>query len=360
MTLASQNVETRFPKALAPLLPEHRQQYVLVDIGARGGVEATWKNFEGIADFIGFEPHLTECANLNKLAQDQGLLRHRVYPHAIADKNGVRPYYVTKFAHSCGLYRANEDWMGRFPYTTLDVVRQVEIETVTLDYFCAKEALGHVDFLKIDVEGAEYDVLEGGLQTLTDRKVLGIKTEFWWDPIAKGQRSFAEIDMLLRANGFRFYDLELHRYARSTLPAGPVRGTVEEDGSITATNDPVPDYGQAWTGDALYFRDPVGDLKAGEQSISWDRDSLLRLCGLLDAFDYGDCAIEILETFRHGLLDGIDVDPLIDAALPLVGGEAATYDAYRAASIGIRQRHNAAAHNLSDWQPPPTGYKARS
>lgn len=360
MTLKDQNPETRFPKAVAPLLPDHRQQYVLVDIGARGGTEATWKNFEGIADFIGFEPHLTECANLNRLAQDQGLVRQRFYPHAIADKNGPRPYYVTKFAHSCGLYRANDDWMGRFPHTTLDVVREVEIETMTLDFFCAQESLDHLDFLKIDVEGAEFEVLEGGLQTLTDRKVLGIKTEFWWDPIAKGQRSFAEIDMLLRRHGFRFYDLELNRYARSTLPSGPVRGKVEEDGSITVLGGPVANYGQAWTGDALYFRDPVGDMKAGEHHISWDRDSLLRLCGLLDVYDYGDCAIEILETFRHSLLDGIDVDPLIDAALPLVGGQAATYAAYRDASIAVRQHHNAATHNLSDWQPPPTGYKTRS
>ena len=44
-------------------------------------------------------------------------------------------------------------------------------------------------------------------------------TEFWWDPVIKGQKAFADIDTLLRDQGFRFFDLDLHRYCRATLPA---------------------------------------------------------------------------------------------------------------------------------------------
>lgn len=56
---------------------------------------------------------------------------------------------------------------------------------------------------------------------------------------------------------------------------------------------------------------------------------LLRLCGLLDCYDYGDCALEVLDTSRTTLLAGVDVDPLMDALVPELGREIMPYDSYR-------------------------------
>lgn len=357
MTLAHPNPNTRFPDAVQPLLAERRQQYVIVDIGARSGVEALWRNFQHVADFIGFDPDEEECARLNATFRDNGHERLVVHPHAIAGRNGPHTFHVTQFPFSSGLYRGNDAWLDRFPFTTLKVEREVEVDAITLDHFCEEAALDHVDFVKIDTEGAEYDVLEGALGMLPSRKVLGIKTELWWDPVAKSQRSFADIDILLRRHGFRFFDLDLHRYSRSTLPAGPLQQQIDKNGEVSVTTRIVAAYGQAWTGDALYFRDPVGELREGTSTIAWDRDALLRLCGLLDVFDYGDCAIEILEAFRTTTLADVAVDPLIDALVPPVAGRILDYATYRELSIRIRQIHNIATFKLSDWQAPPTGYR---
>jgi FkbM family methyltransferase len=35
-----------------------------------------------------------------------------------------------------------------------------------LDAFCSREAIGRVDFVKIDVEGAELQVLQGGREVI--------------------------------------------------------------------------------------------------------------------------------------------------------------------------------------------------
>jgi FkbM family methyltransferase len=179
MTLALPNPATRFPQAVAPLLNQKEQQYVLIDIGARDGMDPLWQSFHDILDFIGFEPDPKECAQLNADAQKYGNTRHRIYPHAIAGTEGPRPFYVTRFAFSSGLHKGNPAWLERFPFTNLDVLREIEITTTSLDKFCFQQSLDHVDFIKIDVEGAEYDVLEGSLNMLASQKVLGIKTEFW-------------------------------------------------------------------------------------------------------------------------------------------------------------------------------------
>jgi len=358
VTIRAPNRQTRFPGAVKPHLSDPRNQYVLLDIGARIALQPAWKPLTPIANVVGFEPDAEECARLN---EKYSLENQRVVIHAkaIAGRTGTHPFYVTQSPDSSGLYRGNAAWVDRFPFTTLKVSKEIRIDAVTLDQFAQDARLDHVDFIKIDVEGAEHDVLCGGLKMLAQQRVLGIFTEFWWDPIIKGQHGFADIDTLVRGSGFRFFDLDLHRYSRSTLPAGRVETLVDGERRVADIKKALDKraYGQAWTGDALYFRDPVGELKAGALNPMWDKETLLRLCGLMDLYDYGDCAIEVLETFRSTHLAEVDVDRLMDALVPAIEGQIMPYDEYRSLSIRVRQLANKHSHHgLTDWQPPPTGY----
>ena len=85
---------------------------------------------------------------------------------------------------------------------------------------------------------------------------------------------------------------------------------------------------------------------------------LLRLCGLLDVYDYGDCAIEILDAFRTTLLAGVDVDLLIDAVVPSLNGQFLPYDMYRQISIKVREVENQRMFDVP-WTPVETGYKSK-
>jgi FkbM family methyltransferase len=53
-----------------------------------------------------------------------------------------------------------------------------EVETVTLDDFCTQYNIPLIDFLKIDTEGHEYEVLKGGVYIMKENRVKIIQFEF--------------------------------------------------------------------------------------------------------------------------------------------------------------------------------------
>jgi hypothetical protein len=155
--------------------------------------------------------------------------------------------------------------------------------------------------------------------------------------------------MFLRGNGFYLFDLEMHNYQaymRTSLPAGRLLADSRNwRGALQNVRPDRSRYGQALTGDALYFRDPVSDRIAGRSTFGWDSASLLRLCTLFDLFDYGDCAIEVLQDFQQqGTVDfNFDVEAVIDALTPEVmlgpdEGVVLSYKKYRSLSEDIRKR----------------------
>ena len=56
----------------------------------------------------------------------------------------------------------------------------ITVESTTLDECIEKMQLSKVDFLKIDTEGSEPEVIEGGLKSLMERKVRNVFLE--WNP----------------------------------------------------------------------------------------------------------------------------------------------------------------------------------
>jgi FkbM family methyltransferase len=328
----------------------------IIDIGARNGFSGEFQALRSVAEFIGFEADVAECNRLNDTYASDDTSIARVFPVAIGGRAERRAFYRTRLPHSAGLYRPNQDWWSRFPAPTLDVLEERMIDTVTLDQFCVDHAIGPVDVLHVDVEGAEYDVIDAAPATLDS--VLAIKTEVWWSPKFRGQRSFADLDTLIRGRGFEFYDLDLHRYARNGLPLGRLTYVDEDEGRVRGFRPEFDvKYGQACTGDALYFRDPVGELRAGALHPRWTAHSLLKLCALFDVFDYADSAVEILDTFAGTLLAGLNLDRLYDALVPVSGGQATPYGVYGELSTTLMRDWMAQRLLGFQWQPPPTKYR---
>lgn len=63
-------------------------------------------------------------------------------------------------------------------YKVDDKIEEIQFSIDTIDNYCAKKNISHIDFLKIDTEGQELNVLMGARQMLTNNRINIIQFEF--------------------------------------------------------------------------------------------------------------------------------------------------------------------------------------
>lgn len=84
--------------------------------------------------------------------------------------------------------------------------RSIEIDVTTIDELYTNKKIQIPDFLSLDAQGVEYDILEGASFALRD-SLVGIVTEVEFSPIYEEQKLFADQDVLLRRYQFNLVDL---------------------------------------------------------------------------------------------------------------------------------------------------------
>jgi len=258
---------------LAPSFVE--SPVVLVDIGARWGLDARWAALGASFKAYCFEADAAECERLNAAAHP-GVT---YIPQAIAGAAGRRTLYRTRYDASSGIYRTNEKFFGRLLNSAnAELVSTTEVETVTLDQAREKHGIPLPDFVKLDVEGAELEILRASNMGGT----FGVLSEFRFHKAINGCAPFSELDQHLTQRGFMLYDLWIGKQSRKALPyPGPRMASSDGKRFFASTSG-----GQVMDGDALYFRDPMLLKMSGSQ--------VRRAACLLELYGLNDCAAELL------------------------------------------------------------------
>jgi len=149
-------------------------------------------------------------------------------PHRILDKaigrGGPATLRLTNTGYTSSLYEPNLALMEKFQNLAehCQVIDRIPIETVRLDDVLDGAA---PDFLKMDVQGAELDVLDGASTAL--KSTLVVQTEVEFIELYEGQPLFADIDSCLRQAGFQFHTFlgsATRTYKPVTLPKGGALG----------------------------------------------------------------------------------------------------------------------------------------
>lgn len=113
---------------------------------------------------------------------------------------------ISSFRRSFGEAKNGEEWIR-----DLDVVRKIEVTCKSLETIFREHInSGFVDFLKIDAQGTELDILQSGVKMLRDGRAGVICVEVSFFPIYKGQAHFSDVDSFLRDCGYRFVDCRMY------------------------------------------------------------------------------------------------------------------------------------------------------
>lgn len=260
---------------------------VVVDVGCRWGFAERFLSSEHLYDFkiIGFEPDREECDRL--LASYQYLPSGTVtcVPLGLAGAKGQRSLHITKEPACSSLYAPIQFLADNYP--ALDCIKPkqtVAVKVTTIKQWAREHGLNYIDYLKIDTQGSELEILKGAEDLLDSIRCIDIEVEF--NPIYEGQALFGETDIYLRSKGFVLWRLSNLVHYSITGDPTPL------EWSYTMCFDTkhrleIPAYsGQLFWADATYINTDV--LKSGiAKSEQIQRDTVLfATLGMNDVVDH--------------------------------------------------------------------------
>lgn len=174
-------------------MPQFGEHPVIFDVGAHEG-HYTEFVLERIpdADCFLFEPNLELAGKLNKYKN--------VYALGISNSYCYKPFYIPP--------KLNDELASLFKR---DVFKEIGFETKTvpctsIDSFWLLNTISKIDFMKVDVEGSELDVLNGCKYMLSNKNIKFIQIEYG-GTYQDAHITFKQILSFAEDFGYKVYEL---------------------------------------------------------------------------------------------------------------------------------------------------------
>jgi hypothetical protein len=189
---------------------------------------------------------------------------------------------------------------------------------LTLDQIAARANWTDADFIKIDVDGYDMDVLMSGEKTIRSSPVLGLALEVnFYGTTSETDHTFHNTDRLMRSWGFDLFDLTVRRYSAAALPA------------LFQYDCPAQTiHGRPYQGDALYLRDPSAWGYHPDAAVELDAIKVLKLACLFEGFGLPDHAAELLRDRAADIAPITDTKPLLHLLANEIDPTLESYDEY--------------------------------
>ena len=194
---------THWLDVIEPLLTK---QDIVFDVGTNIGTIANWLA-NRTKHVHGFEPHPENIG----MTRDQVKLRKTknitLSQLALSKEPGTLQLHVKSFHghHSLGDTAASP------------TVEKIDVEVDTVDRYCSTHGIDRIDFLKIDVEGFEDDVLQGATSMLKDHRIGFALFELRHSILASVDKHAKDIFTPLIENGYSIFTLDGRTLATDEL-----------------------------------------------------------------------------------------------------------------------------------------------
>lgn len=173
--------------------------------------------------------------------------------------------------------------------------------TVVIPELLAELGWDNVDAIKIDVDGADYQVLHSCTDIMSSMRILAVVMEVnYFGSETDHHHTFHNTDRFMRERGFDLVKLTVREYSSSALPF-PYQSQFPAQ---TIGGRPLQ-------GDAFYMRD-FGQRLTNSDAADFSDEKLIKCVALAALFNRQDQAAELLLRFRDRLEGYVDVDGILD------------------------------------------------
>ncbi|KMT66592.1 FkbM family methyltransferase [Catenovulum maritimum] len=249
-----------------------------IDVGARGGAHELLEPIAKYTSVLAFEPDEAECERLLSLREvTEPWAEFYLEASALAEKEKIAELHLLSAATNHSLLPPNLDITDRYNMEKWREIGRLELKTHALDDVLSNkysELANLGEFIKLDTQGTEYEILQGAQKMLTERTVA-VVVEVAFAELYKGQKLFSEVELLLREFGFSFYGLS-SSFNRSQRQLDKLSYISKE---------------RMFYADAVFFKDPL--IGKNEQSSNDRANQVLTCCALL--LGYFDFALELAQ-----------------------------------------------------------------
>jgi FkbM family methyltransferase len=149
-----------------------------------------------------FEPASATYAAL--ATRNFGPLVH-CHPYAFGAHEGVAEFRNYKHSELSSFLPMHTDTAENI-FAREEMVSTESVQVTTLDRFCATQGITRIDLLKIDAQGYELPVLQGGSDLLEQQRVGAVLLELNFSTLYEGQSDPLDVIRLLRSYNMRLVD----------------------------------------------------------------------------------------------------------------------------------------------------------
>ncbi len=261
----------------------HSISMTCLDVGARGGFKDELTLIAPSVNAIGFEPEAIECQRLNEKldSASQPWKSIKFLPAALGEQADHRTLNIYKRRGCTSLLEADIEQTSLFSRQDYyELVDAASIDTVPMDQAAEQYGFQDAIYLKIDVEGAELEVLSTA-RTLLSESLNFIRMEVTFAPVRKKQPLFSDIESFLRPFGFvPLGFVEMHHWR----PLSKVKHPYLDNNNLPYSK------GQMIHGDVLFWK----PMPWTNQSYINDISSMMKIIYLLLVHEYVDHAYQIV------------------------------------------------------------------
>lgn len=199
-------------KKIIKILSEFETDLNILDVGATGGVQKKWYIIENLLNVFMVEP------NHNSTFDKNNFKTKNLISNLFSDTDGkIIDFNITKFELCSSVEEPNfshlsryKGEIGEFSLKSFELKKKITARATTIDKVFKYQNL---DFIKIDVEGHHYEILNGAKEKL--KTTLGLEVECEFFQLRKNHKLFPDVNKFLTDNNFEFIDfLIIHRWER--------------------------------------------------------------------------------------------------------------------------------------------------